>query len=192
MKKALYVLAMGRTRFRANPHSIVAWCSKQARNLKFKWLQLDSSTVALIHHLQTIECKEHFGLYRHSGRYIYLSHKYIDKIRWIKYNIFYFTLIFWRKILTHVRRKATSIERLEPALGASSVPITLHPHQLSFSYCSMTNAFLETVLFSDFFLKETLTLLTMLVETICNITWTFALSFNVTNLYYDWYAQKNF
>ena len=40
----LYVLIMSRTCFRVNPHSIVAWMSrnsKQARNLKFKWLQLD-------------------------------------------------------------------------------------------------------------------------------------------------------
>ena len=44
----LYVLIMSRTRFRVNPHSIVAWmsgtpCSKQARNRKFKWLQLESN-----------------------------------------------------------------------------------------------------------------------------------------------------
>ena len=45
----LYVLIRSRTRFRVNPHSIVfpecqgTPCSKQARNLKFKWLQLDSN-----------------------------------------------------------------------------------------------------------------------------------------------------
>ena len=44
----LYVLIISRTRFRVNPQSIVAWmsrnsCSKQARNLKFKWLQLNSN-----------------------------------------------------------------------------------------------------------------------------------------------------
>ena len=44
----LCVLAMSRTCFRVSPHSILAWMSrtlywKQARNLKFKWLQLDSN-----------------------------------------------------------------------------------------------------------------------------------------------------
>ena len=45
----LYVLVMSRKRFRVNTHSIVAWMSrnslpKQARNLTFKWLQLDIKT----------------------------------------------------------------------------------------------------------------------------------------------------
>ena len=44
----LYVLIMSRRCLRVNPHSIVAGmsrtpCSKQARNLKFKWLQRDSN-----------------------------------------------------------------------------------------------------------------------------------------------------
>ena len=46
----LHVLVMSRTRFTVNPHFIIALpecqetpCSKQARNLKFKWLQLDST-----------------------------------------------------------------------------------------------------------------------------------------------------
>ena len=47
----LYVLVMSRTRFRVNPHFIVACqgtpCSKQGRNLKVKWRQLDSSLVVL-------------------------------------------------------------------------------------------------------------------------------------------------
>ena len=42
----LHVLIKSRTRFRVNLHSIVTWmsrtpCSKQARYLKFKWLQRD-------------------------------------------------------------------------------------------------------------------------------------------------------
>ena len=44
----LYVLIMSRRCLRVNPHSIAAWmsrtpCSKQARNLKFKWLQRNSN-----------------------------------------------------------------------------------------------------------------------------------------------------
>ena len=45
----LYVLVMSRTRFRVNPHSIVAWISRNYllkfkwRNLKFKRLQLDAN-----------------------------------------------------------------------------------------------------------------------------------------------------
>ena len=40
-----YVIVISRTRFRVNLHSIVAWMprSKQAQNLKVKWLQLDSN-----------------------------------------------------------------------------------------------------------------------------------------------------
>ena len=44
----LYILIMSHTRFRVNPHSIVAWMSRSSlleagQNLKFKWLQLDSN-----------------------------------------------------------------------------------------------------------------------------------------------------
>ena len=44
----LYVIIMSRTHFRVNLHSVAAWmsrtpCSKQARYLKFKWLQRDSN-----------------------------------------------------------------------------------------------------------------------------------------------------
>ena len=43
---------MSRTRFRVNPQSIVAWmsrtsCTKQSRNLKFKWIQRDTDTTPL-------------------------------------------------------------------------------------------------------------------------------------------------
>ena len=39
----LYVLIMSRTRYRVNPHYIGTPCLKQARNLKFKWLQRGSN-----------------------------------------------------------------------------------------------------------------------------------------------------
>ena len=44
----LNVLITSRTRFRVNPHSVVAWMSrnsllKTGAKLKFKWLQLDSN-----------------------------------------------------------------------------------------------------------------------------------------------------
>ena len=51
LSSRLYVLVMSRTRFRVNPHSIVAWMSRNsllqasARNVKFKWLHLDSTPV---------------------------------------------------------------------------------------------------------------------------------------------------
>ena len=54
----LYFLIISSTRFRVNPHSIVAWltrisCSKQARNLTFKWLQLDSNPQPLSSYTNT-------------------------------------------------------------------------------------------------------------------------------------------
>ena len=53
MRNSMYVLVTSRTRFRVNPHSIVAWMSRNslieacARSLNFKLLQLDSNSQPL-------------------------------------------------------------------------------------------------------------------------------------------------
>lgn len=77
------------------------------------WL-CTSQIFKFMYHSQTIEQKEHFCLYRHSERYIYLVYKNLAKVSSVKYNIFYFTLIFRKYTLSH--RKTTSTKQARTSI----------------------------------------------------------------------------
>ena len=68
----LYVLIMSHTRFRANPHPIVAWMSKIARNRHEIWSLSDYNWTRTRTRIQNIYIHINIHIYIHINIHIYI------------------------------------------------------------------------------------------------------------------------
>ena len=100
----LYVLIMSHTRFRANPHPIVAWMSKIARNRHEIWSLSDYNWTRTRTRIQNIYIHINIHIYIHINIHIYIYiyvYVYIETLLSMYYKLCYLKLCVssgqWKK-----------------------------------------------------------------------------------------------